>query len=105
MTPKTGPVAQEVIFVVGGANDAPGFKIVSDGHGGVTVVPIPGWGIEQSVELGAVLRIIASAANIKQPEASHSILGAATKLAHAEIGRLVGNTGAGQQQAIIIIGG
>jgi len=104
MTPKAGVLAEEVIFVVGGANDAPGFKIVSDGHGGITVVPIPGWNPELSAQLGAALKVIASAANIRQPEASQAILGAATKLAHAEISRMVGKT-TGGQQSIIIIGG
>ena len=104
MTPQKGTLAEEVIFVVGGANDAPGFKIVSDGHGGITIVPIPGWNPEQAVELGAALKVIASAASIKQPEASKAILGAATKLAHAEIGRMVGKS-AGGQHSIIIIGG
>lgn len=104
MTPRVQPLAEQVIFVVGGATDAPGFKIVSDGHGGITVVPVPGWNPELAAELNAALKVIGSAAHIKQPEASKAILGAATKLAHAEIGRMVGNA-AGGQQSIIIVGG
>lgn len=91
-------VAEEVvIFVVGGANDAPGYKIVVSG-GHVTVVPIPGWNPEASLELGAALRVVAHAAAIKNPEASRDLLSIAGKLAQTHIAGL--NAGGGHTTVV-----
>jgi hypothetical protein len=94
-------IQEQAIIVIGGYTDAPGFKIVSDGHGGFKVVPIPGWNPEVSAELGAALRIVASAAQIKQPEASQAIMTAAAKLATSQIGALAGG-GAGQTTVVVV---
>jgi hypothetical protein len=97
-TPR--PVAHEnVIFVVGGANDAPGFKIVVvNGH--VKVVPVPGWGPEQMRELASALKIAGAAGSIKQPEASSAIMTAAANLAISQIGHL---TGGQAGQTIVVV--
>jgi hypothetical protein len=74
---------------------------VSDGHGGIKIVPIPGWNPEQAAELGAALKVIASASRIRQPEASQAILSAASKLAGSEIGHLTG--GASGQTTVVVV--
>jgi hypothetical protein len=102
MSSKPVALQEQVIIVIGGYSDAPGFKIVSDGHGGFKIVPIPGWNPEQSMELGSALKVAAAASQIKQPEASQAILNAAAKLANAEIGRLVGSAGAGQTTVVVV---
>jgi hypothetical protein len=102
MSSKPITLQEQVILVVGGTTDAPGFKIVPDGHGGFKVIPIPGWNPEQAVELGAALRVLASAARIKQPEASHAILNAAAKLANTELGLLAGAAGTGHTTVVVV---
>ena len=102
MSTKPIVLQEQVIFVIGGYTDAPGFKIVSDGHGGFKVVPIPGWNPELSAELGAAVRIIASTAQIKQPEASQAILNAATKLATSQISALAG--GSAGNTTVVVVG-
>jgi hypothetical protein len=103
MSTKPIVLAEQVIFVVGGANDAPGFKIVGDGRGGFKVVPVPGWNPEQAAELAAALKIVASAAQIKQPDASHAILNAAAKLASSEIAHLAGAPAAGAPATVVVV--
>ena len=87
------PALQEVTFlVVGGVTDAPGFKIVSDGHGGFKIVPVPGWNPEQSLELGAALSVLSKAGRFKNAEASQAILTAAAKVAVTEVAKMAGAT-------------
>jgi hypothetical protein len=96
-------LAEAVIFVVGGTNDAPGFKIVPDGHGGFKVVPVPGWNPEQALELGAALKTVTSAARIKHAEGK-AILNAAMKLAQGELGSVIGGQHPGGQTIVIVTG-
>ena len=77
-----------VFFVVGGGTDAPGYKLVWDGHH-VKIVPVPGWNPEQMAELGAALRVISAAGRMKHPE-GENILNAAAKVAHSELSRTAG---------------
>jgi len=102
MSTKPAPLQQQAIIIVGGINDAPGFKLVPDGHGGYKVVPIPGWNPEQFAELAASLKVLASAGRIKQPEASKAIMTAATKLANDGIAHLTGGQAAGN--TVIMVG-
>ncbi len=99
----TKPVAlqEQVIIFVGGTNDAPGFKIVSDGHGGFKIVPIPGWDPEKFGELGAALKVISAAAHIRHTEASQAIVTAATKLATATMTQL--HAGVAGQSTVVVV--
>ncbi len=102
MSTKPAPLQEQAIIIVGGGTDAPGFKLVPDGHGGYKVVPIPGWNPEQFAELGASLKILAQAGRIKQPEASKAIMTAVSKLANQGISHLSGGQAAGN--TVIIVG-
>jgi hypothetical protein len=101
---STKPVAlqEQAIIVIGSGTDAPGFKLVPDGHGGFKVVPLPGWGIEQFADLSAALKVLASAGRIKQPEASKAILTAANKITSQGISYLTGGQAAGN--TVIVVG-
>lgn len=91
-------VAQEtVIFMVGGANDAPGFQIVIEG-GHLKIVPLPGWNPEGLAEFGAALRVVENAARIKNPEFSNAILNAAAPVIQEGIAQLAG----GKAKTVVI---
>ena len=96
-------LAEVVLFIVGGANDAPGFKIVPDGHGGFKVVPVPGWNPEQALELAAALRVVSAAGRLKHPE-SHAIVNAAAKLVQGELRNLVGEQHGTTQNVVVVVG-
>src|SRR6266702_8941780 len=102
MSTKPAPLQEQVIFVVGGGTDAPGYKIVSDGHGGFKVVPVPGWNPELALELGAALKIVTAVARIKTPDASQAILNAAAKVVSAGISHLPGAPAGGQNTVVIV---
>jgi hypothetical protein len=94
---------KEIEFIViGGETDAPGIKIVSDGHGGIKIVHVPGWNPEQLVELGAALKVIAAAAAIHREDAQHEILHAAIGLAGRELDGVAGEHGAG---TVVVVAG
>lgn len=95
-------LSQVVFFMVGGANDAPGFKIVPDGHGGFKVVPVPGWNPEQAVELGATLKALGSAGRLRRQEAG-SIVSSLGKLASGELHKLAGGE-AGERVVVVVAG-
>jgi|SRR3954447_1751769 hypothetical protein len=101
MSTKPAPLQEQAIIIVGGINDAPGFKLVSDGHGGYKRVPIPGWNPEQFAELAASLKVLASVGQIKQPDANKSIMTAAAKLANEGIAHLSGGQAG---NTVIIVG-
>ena len=93
-----------VFFMVGGANDAPGFKIVPDGHGGFKVVPVPGWNPEQAVELGATLKALGSVGRLKRHEAG-SIVTSLGKLASSELHKLTTGGEAAAHAAVVVVVG
>ena len=101
----THPLQDIVLFVVGGGTDAPGFKIVPDGHGGYKVVPVPGWNPEQMIELSAALQVISAATRMKHPEVSRGILNSATKLAATELGGIVGKEAGGAGHVVVVVAG
>ena len=102
MSTKPAPLQEQAIIIIGGGTDAPGVKLVPDGHGGYKVVPVPGWHPEQFAELAASLKVLASVSRIKQPDASKAIMGAATKLANQGIAHLTGGQAAGN--TVILVG-
>jgi len=102
MSTKPAPLQEQAIIIIGGGTDAPGFKLVPDGHGGYKVVPVPGWNPEQSLELSSSLKILAAAARLKQPEASKAIMTAANKLVNQGIAHLAGGQAAGN--IVIVVG-
>jgi hypothetical protein len=91
------------IIVVGGANDAPGFKIVPDGHGGFKIVPVPGWDPQQMLELQQAVKIIAAAGRIKHERISHEILQSATRLVASELRGAIGKQ-QGDAPVVIALG-
>jgi hypothetical protein len=98
------PALREIEFlVVGGVNDAPGFKIVSDGHGGLKIVPVPGWNPEASRELQAALKVLGAVAGIKDEKVSQMVLSAVGALAQTEVTKLAGAK-AGVSTVVIING-
>src|SRR4051812_44305225 len=101
MSTKPVPLQEQAIIIIGGT-DAPGIKLVPDGHGGFRIEKVPGWNPEQSLELSSALRILSSAAKIKQPEASKAIMTAANKLVNQGIAHLAGGQAAGN--VVIVVG-
>jgi hypothetical protein len=89
-----------VILVVGGLTDGPGFKLVSDGHGGFKVVPIPGWEPEVMRELGAALRALTAGAHIKSAEGA-SIVNLASKIVQAKVQHQLGHAAAGHVETTV----
>jgi len=99
------PELREVEFlVVGGVNDAPGFKIVSDGHGGFKIVPVIGWGIDSARELQGALKVLSAAGSIKDQKASQAILSVAGKLAQSEVTKWAGGAAKGTSTVVIMNG-
>jgi hypothetical protein len=93
---------EEVIFVVGGGTDAPGFKLVPDGHGGFKIVPVPGWNPEAGLELSSALKVMGLAARLKNPEGSRAILHDAAKIVEKELGPAIGAHGGGK--VVVVFG-
>lgn len=94
---------REVEFlVVGGVNDAPGFKIVSDGHGGFKIVPVPGWNPEASLQLQAALKVLSAAASIKDEKVSTAVINAVGKLAQTEVAKWAGAGSKGASTVVVL---
>src|SRR4051812_10244562 len=102
MSTKPAPIQEQAIIIIGSGTDAPGLKLVPDGHGGYKVVPVPGWNPEQMLELNSALKVLASAGRIKQPDASKAIMTAASKLANEGIAHLTGGQAGGN--TVIVVG-
>jgi hypothetical protein len=88
--------------IVGAGTDAPGWKLVPDGHGGWTIVPVPGWNPEQMVELGSALRVVSAAASLKHPEVSKTILNSVGKLVASELGPAIDAHQAGAHVVVVL---
>lgn len=85
----------EVVVVLGGSLvDGPGFKLVSNGHGGFTVVPIPGWGPDVMRDVGPALRALAAGAQINSAEGI-SIVNVASKIVRDKIQQQIGPAAVG----------
>jgi len=100
---STKPVAlqERAIIIIGGGTDAPGVKLVPDGHGGYKVVPVPGWNPEAMLELSAAVSILQQATRLKQPEASKGVMAAVSKIASSDLTHLAGDQAAGATVVVI----
>jgi hypothetical protein len=103
MTQAQIALQQTTIIVIGGYTDAPGFKIVSDGHGGFKIVPIPGWNPELAAELSSTLQIAARAGAIKETTPAQTILNTAANLAVQQVAKLAGGDAGAQGTTIVVV--
>ena len=69
-----------IIITVGGFNDAPGFIIVSDGHGGFKIVKTPGWNPEVALEVNAGIAILREAQGLKSVRVQAKLVQMATEI-------------------------
>jgi hypothetical protein len=76
------------ITIVGGT-DAPGIRIVPDGHGGWKIERVPGWNPEQMVELGNGLAVISAASRLKTAGLAEQAIKAVGGLVEKQLGEHV----------------
>jgi len=103
MSTKPAPLQERAIIIIGGGTDAPGYKLVPDGHGGYKVVPVPGWNPEAMLELSAALSILQQASRLKQPDASKGVMAAVSKIAQSGLTHLAGDQAGGT--TIVVMAG
>ena len=101
MSSKPAALQERSIIIIGGGTDAPGFKLVPDGHGGYKVVPVPGWNPEAMAELSAAFSILQQASRLKQPDASKGAMAAVSKLVNDGLQHVVGDQAAGATVVIM----
>ncbi len=77
------------IAIIGGT-DGPGIQIVSDGHGGIKIVRVPGWNPEAMAELAAGLKVITAASRLKTAGLAEQAIKAVSGLVDKQLGDHVG---------------
>jgi len=78
------------IIVIGGKNDAPGFQLVPDGHGGWKIKRIPGWNPEQMADLAHSLEIIGEASQLKTAGVAEQVINSVGALVQKQLGEHAG---------------
>lgn len=73
------------ITIVGGT-DAPGIRIVPDGHGGFKIEKVPGWNPEQMLELANGLEIVSAASRLKTAGLAEQVLKSVGGMVEKQLG-------------------
>ena len=92
-------------YIIGAGTDAPGFRIVPDGHGGFKVEKVPGWNPEAMRDLASAARALGSVGALRRADHAHDALNAVAKLATAQLQELPHGEGAGGAPVVIVVGG
>jgi hypothetical protein len=98
-------MAAQVSFLIAGGTDAPGIRIVPDGHGGWKIVKVPGWNPEQMVELGAALQVVAAGGRLKHADTAQAVLKSAGRLAQSELATALGKDAENAHVVVVFAGG